>query len=121
MSLLFYFTRGEKPAVMDMLNNLKKLNASYFDSNIAIDGQIVGNQNSDQYTWKHNWYFFGNNLRMDCLDWSNTISPDLRRNQFCSSLTSDFSQVNVECGPLSTGFPFNAMRFICKRNTGSVG
>jgi hypothetical protein len=109
---------GEKPAVMDMLNRLKQVDNRYFDNWIAIDGQLVGNQNSDQYTWRHNWFFYGNSLRMDCLDWSDGGQPDFRTVQFCQALASDLTQNNAECGQMQIIGP---MRFICKRNVGTSG
>jgi hypothetical protein len=101
---------------MDMLDRLKKLNASYFDNWISTDGQLVGNETSNYHDWKHSWYYYGNNQRMDCLDWQHY--PDFRDIEFCGQISEDLTFNNIECGQMQVIGP---MRFICKRNTRTSG
>jgi hypothetical protein len=115
MSLYRPNNQAEHNAVVGLLQNLKTLNASYFDTYIHIDGILVGTPSSPDSVWLNNWFSYGSGTKLPyTLSWY-PGEPNFRDREFCLSLYNNFQLVNIGC---TTNM--DPIRFMCKR-TSSTG
>jgi hypothetical protein len=111
MTLYSPASQAEHNAVVGLLQNLKTLDATYFESYISIDGYFVGTTNSPDSVWLTNWYSHATGTKLPyTLDWK-PGEPNFRDREFCLSLYTNFQLINIGCTDM------DPKRFLCKRTS----